>query len=560
MMRIVIITLSIILAIMIGFFVGARFFPFEAGLSDTQRMAAAEKLMGLSFTEEERELALEDVLENRHHYGKIRQVSIPNPVPPALEFEPVVAGPEGAPAADVPPEMSTLPVLTRPDKIEELAFATVRELAELIRTRQVTSEELTRMYLDRLKRYDPELHCVITLTEDLALEQARRADQEIAQGVYRGPLHGIPYGLKDLFAVRGTRTTWGAKPYQDQVINQDATVFRKLSDAGAVLLAKLSTGALAWGDVWYGEMTRNPWDTEQGSSGSSAGPASATAAGLVAFAIGTETWGSIVSPSTRCGTTGLRPTFGRVSRAGGMNLAWSMDKVGPICRAVEDCALVLDAIRGPDGFDRVVVDRPFPYTPNVHLKSLRIGYVKNLFDADYDNRPFDQATLSKLRDMGAQLVEIELPDLPVGDLSFILNAEAAAAFDEMTRTNLDDQLVRQVRMAWPNAFRTARFIPAVEYIQANRLRYLVMERMKELFAGIDVYVVPTYGGDNLLMNNLTGHPAVVLPNGFDDKNHPVSICFVGDLYDEATLLAVAKTYQDATPFHQKHPARFTVGQ
>lgn len=560
MMRIVIIALSITLAIMIGFFVGARFFPFEAGLSDTQRMAAAEKLMGMSFTDEERELALEDVLENRRHYGKIRQVSIPNPVPPALEFNPVVAGPEKTPPADVPLQMSTLPDLTRPGEIEELAFATVRELAERIRTRQVTSEELTRMYLDRLKRYDPELHCVISLTENLALEQARRADQEIAQGIYRGPLHGVPYGLKDLFAVRGTKTTWGAKPYQDQVINQDATVFRRLSDAGAVLVAKLSSGALAWGDVWYGEKTRNPWDTQQGSSGSSAGPASATAAGLVAFAIGTETWGSIVSPSTRCGTTGLRPTFGRVSRAGGMNLAWSMDKVGPICRAVEDCALVLDAIRGADGFDREVVDRPFPYTPSVELKSLRIGYVKKLFEADYDNRPYDEATLSKLRDMGVQLVEIELPDLPVGDLAFILNAEAAAAFDEMTRFNLDDQLVRQVRMAWPNVFRTARYIPAVEYIQANRLRYLVMERMKDLFAGIDVYIVPTYGGDNLLMNNLTGHPAVVLPNGFDDKSHPVSICFVGDLYDEATLLAVAKAYQDATSFHQQRPARFAVSR
>jgi Asp-tRNA(Asn)/Glu-tRNA(Gln) amidotransferase A subunit family amidase len=415
---------------------------------------------------------------------------------------------------------------------------------------------LTELYLNRLKKHGPTLECVVTLTEALAIEQAERADLEIAAGKYRGPLHGIPYGAKDLLAVRGYKTTWGAMPYKGQVIDEDATVIKKLEEAGAVLVAKLTLGALAWGDVWYGGMTRNPWDLEEGSSGSSAGSASATAAGLVAFAIGTETWGSIVSPSTRCGTTGLRPTYGRVSRTGAMALSWSMDKIGPICRTVEDCAIVFKAILGPDGVDQSVADLPFDYSATVDLRKLRVGYTKALFEEEYDNREADAATLEALERLGVDLIPIELPDYPVESLAFILSAEAAAAFDELTRSGKDDLLVRQIKNAWPNVFRSSRLIPAVEYIQANRIRYKVIQSMETTLENVDVYVAPSFGGDNLLLTNLTGHPCVVLPNGFDEDGAPVSISFIGRLFDEGTVLAVAKVYQDATDFHTTHPPMF----
>ncbi len=437
-----------------------------------------------------------------------------------------------------------------------MAFYSIGELAALIRSQKVTSEELTRMFLDRLKRYDPKLHAVITLTEDLAIRQARKADEEIRQGKYRGLLHGIPYGAKDLLAVAGYPTTWGARPYKDQVINETATVIRKLEDAGAVLVAKLSLGALAWGDVWFKDTTRNPWDLSQGSSGSSAGSAAATSAGLVPFAIGSETWGSIVSPSTRCGTTGLRPTYGTVSRYGAMALSWSMDKLGPIARTVEDCAIVFNAIRGADEKDPMSLDAAFNYTPNIDLRTVRIGYLVDEFKRDTVRKKFNDAALARLRNMGVELIPITLPDLPIYPMSFILTAEAGAAFDELTRSNRDDLLVRQGRNAWPNVFRASRFIPAVEYIQANRLRYLWLQEMKKIFEKVDVYVAPPFG-PNLLLTNLTGHPAVVLPNGFDEKGHPVSITFIGNLFDEGRLLAVAKAYQDATDFHKKHPPLFT---
>jgi Asp-tRNA(Asn)/Glu-tRNA(Gln) amidotransferase A subunit family amidase len=413
------------------------------------------------------------------------------------------------------------------------------------------------MYLSRLKKYGSKLECVITLTEERALEAARRADAEIAAGNYRGPLHGIPWGAKDLLAVAGYKTTWGAMPYKDQVIEADATVVKRLDDAGAVLVAKLSLGALAWGDVWYGGKTRNPWDYEQGSSGSSAGSAAATAAGLVGFSIGTETWGSIVSPSTRCGTTGLRPTFGRVSRHGAMALSWSMDKIGPICRSVEDCALVFDAICGPDGHDLSVVDAPFNWDASLDVKALRVGYVDSAFAEEREEqeewRQFDLMTLDKLRSLGIELVPIELPDLPIESLSFVLNAEAAAAFDDLTRSNRDDLMVRQVRNAWPNVFRQARLIPAVEYINANRVRTLAMQAMAEIMSKIDVYIAPSFVGSNLLLTNLTGHPSVVLPNGFREDGTPTSITFMGDLFAEARALAVARAYQEASDFHLRHP-------
>lgn len=516
-------------------------------------IVGAEKIIGLEFTPVERDSMLQDLIDNLESYLKIRGIDIPNSVPPSLQFNPIPVGFTFETAKHKfvasPPRKLHVPA-----NIEELAYWPVRDLAELVRTRAVTSTALTKMYLERLKKYGPKLDCVVTLTEERALESARRADEEIAHGKYRGLLHGIPYGAKDLFAVKGYKTTWGAEPYENQMFDEDAAVIKKLDEAGAVLVAKLALGALAWGDVWFGGMTRNPWNLDQGSSGSSAGSAAATAAGLVAFAIGTETWGSIVSPSTRCGATGLRPTFGRVSRTGAMALSWSMDKIGPICRTVEDCAIVFNAIEGPDGRDQTVVDAPFNYAPKVDLKKVRIGYVKDLFEKDYPGKANDAATLAKLRELGVDLVPIELPKYPVGDLGFILSAEAAAAFDELTRSGKDDLLKRQVRDAWPNVFRASRLIPAVEYIQANRIRYLIVQDMQKL--DVDVYVAPSFGGDNLLLTNLTGHPCVVMPNGFNEKGSPTSISFIGRLFGEAKLLAVAKAYEDATDFHTKHPPLF----
>ena len=517
-----------------------------------ETIAVAERILGLTFTPMERDSMVQDLNDQVRNYAGLRTVSLPNDVAPAILFNPLPPG--------FRPEHEQKPFRVRPvslpsfkGSVDDLAFSSVRELAELLRTRAVTSEQLTRMYLDRLKNYGPKLECVITLLEERALLHARAADAEIASGHYRGYLHGIPYGIKDLFAVRGARTTWGAMPYKDQVIDQDAAVVRKLDEAGAVLVAKLTLGALAWGDVWYGGKTRNPWNYDQGSSGSSAGSASATAAGLVGFAIGTETWGSIVSPSTRCGTTGLRPTFGRVSRTGAMALSWSMDKIGPICRTAEDCALVFDAIRGPDGVDQTVVGLPFNYTSDVSLPQLRIGYLKADFDSVKEGRGFDSTALATLRALGAHLVPITLPRYPVSDLSIILGVESAAAFDDLTRSGRDDLLVRQIRDAWPNVFRASRFIPGVEYVQANRIRSLVIQAMATLMDTIDVYVGPTFGGDNLLLTNLTGHPSIVVPDGFREDGTPVSITFTGRLYDEGTLIAVAQLFQEHTGFHHRHP-------
>jgi Asp-tRNA(Asn)/Glu-tRNA(Gln) amidotransferase A subunit family amidase len=527
----------------------------DKAVLNRKQAAAAGQIIGLSFTRAELDSLLPDLEDNLGNYAQIREVDLPNEIVPALLFNPLPLGKTIA-WEQLPVVYAPVEDISVPTELEDLAYLPVFQLAELVRTRQVTSTQLTTMYLERLKRYGPQLECVVTLTEERAMEQARKADEEIAAGRYRGPLHGIPYGAKDLLAVKGYRTTWGAEPYKDQVISEDAAVIKRLEEAGAVLVAKLTLGALAWGDVWFGGKTRNPWNTDQGSSGSSAGSAAATAAGLVPFAIGSETWGSIVSPSTRCGATGLRPTFGRVSRAGAMALSWSMDKLGPICRTVEDCAIVFDAIRGPDGLDQTVVDAPFNYSHEVDLSNLRIGYVEDAFEEEYDNKAKDQAVLKILEELGAELVPITLPDYPIGDLSFILSAEAAAAFDELTRSNRDDLLVRQIRNAWPNVFRTSRFIPAVEYIQANRVRYLAIQDLERIIAEVDLYVAPAFEGDNLLLTNLTGHPCVVLPNGFNDEGSPTSITFMGHLYDEATILAVARAYQEATGWHLEHPPEF----
>ncbi len=518
-------------------------------------IAGAEHLFGLNFTDAERDSMMDELQSNLDSYKQLMGMHLSNDVSPALIFDPVPPGMTFS-KDQKPVKFSDPGPAKMPDNIEDLAFYTVRQLAQLIKSRKVTSVQLTQMFLNRLKKYDDTLHCVITLTEDLAMKQAHKADAEIAAGKYRGLLHGIPYGIKDLFAVKGYKTTWGAMPYKNQVIDENATIVKKLNDAGAVLLGKLTSGALAWGDVWYGGKTRNPWNPEQGSSGSSAGPASATSAGLVPFAIGTETYGSIVSPSTRCGTTGLRPTYGRVSRTGGMALSWSMDKVGPITRSVEDAAIVFHAIYGPDGVDQSVRDLPFNYSPKVDLSKLKIGYTKALFDSNDSNLTNDEATLQKLRDLGADLIPIELPDFPVDALNFILSAEAGAAFQELTFSNRDDEMVRQIKNAWPNVFRAANLIPAVEYIQANRARSLLIQKMAKVMKKVDLYVAPSFGGHDLLLTNLTGHPCVVVPNGFNEKHSPTSISFIGQLYDEGTILAVAKKYQDATNFDKQHPEMF----
>lgn len=538
--------------LLVGSLAGNLFLLRDSGVS-TRTIDKAAGVVGLHFTGPERDLMLDDVKEQLKSYQTLRKYSLDNSVPPALSFDPLTApiqldSAEAKPAPEFP-----LPEVSRPKDSVELAFLPVTALAYLIKNRQITSLELTKLYLERLKTIGPKLECVVTLTEDLALKQAAQADEEIAAGHYRGPLHGIPWGAKDLLATKGIKTTWGAMPYKDQVIDVDATVVEKLRVAGAVLVAKLTSGALAWGEVWYGGMTRNPWDLEQGSSGSSAGPASATAAGLVAFAIGTETWGSIVSPSTRCGTTGLRPTFGRVSRYGAMALSWSMDKIGPICRSVDDCALVFQAISGADGKDLTVRDIPVSIDLPDDISGLRVAYLKKEFEQEYENKTNDQDVLNVLRSLGVELIPLELPDFPVDALSFILNAEAAAAFDDLTRSGQDDLLKRQIRHAWPNVFRWARLIPAVEYIQANRHRTLLMKEMAKKLKDVDVYVAPTFGGHNLLLTNLTGHPAVVVPNGFNQKGSPTSITFTGNLYKEREALAVARAYQMATTHHQKHP-------
>jgi len=512
-----------------------------------------ENLAGLEFTQTERDTFLSTLTVLKGRYDTLRTVDLPNSVPVPLYFDPRIPG-QDIPKGREKYLFQEFPT-KRPKNIEECAFYTIGQLAHLIRTQQVTSLELTTMYLDRLKRYGPRLECVVTLTEELALNQARRADKFIKTGRYLGPLHGIPYGAKDLLAVPGYKTTWGAMTHKDQVLDETATVIKKLEDAGAVLVAKLTLGALAWGDVWYGGKTRNPWNTEQGSSGSSAGPGSATAAGLVGFAIGSETWGSIVSPATRNGVTGLRPTFGTVSKAGAMALAWSMDKLGPMCRSVDDCALVYSVIKGMDGKDHSVVDVPLQVPTKKALKSLRIGYIESAFN-DTSTTDNDRAVLIRLKELGFKLIPIELPEFPTTSLSFLLNVEAAAAFDELTRTNKDDELVRQVKWAWPNKFREARHIPAVEYIQANRARTVLNQKMAELFKTIDVYVAPSFWGDNLLRTNLSGHPCVVLPNGLNKKGTPGSISFIGDLYKDGQVVAVAHAYQRGTGWHKKYPGKF----
>ena len=512
----------------------------------------AEKLIDLKFTDAERDSMQGDLNNQLSNYENIHKVHIDNSTPPAVLFNPVPVGFRFEQKQN-PLEFSDYSYVKIPSNTDDLAYYSISELAQLIKTKKITSTQLTKFFLERLKKYGPVLHSVITLTEERALQQAKKADEEIAQGKYRGMLHGIPFGVKDLLATKTYKTTWGAEPFKDQVIDEDATVIKKLENAGAVLVAKLSMGALAWGDVWFGGMTRNPWDTTKGSSGSSAGSASSVSAGLVPFALGTETLGSIVSPSTVCGVTGLRPSYGRVSRTGAMALSWSMDKIGPLCRNAEDLAIVFNAMYGSDGKDQTLYDAPFNYRSKVDLKKLKIGYLKKDFARKYAFHDNDSIALKKMEELGVQLIPIELPDVSTRDLRIILNAEAGAAFDELTRSSRDDLLTRQIKNAWPNVFRASRFIPAVEYINANRLRYMLIQEMQKLFDTVDVYISPSWAGSNLLTTNLTGNPCVVVPDGFSEKGTPTSITFIGKLFDEGKIIAVAKAYQDATGFQLKHP-------
>ena len=520
----------------------------------TEEANVASRLFGLPFSQAERDSMLDNLNEQRRDYETIRTAKLTNDVAPALYFNPLPTGfimPTGSDAF----QASALGVVRMPVNRDELAFYTVAQLGELIRTKQISSEALTQFFLNRVKTYSPKLFNVITLTEDLALTQARRADAELKAGKYRGPLHGIPYGAKDLLAQKDYKTTWGSVPYKDQTFDYDATVIQRLEAAGAVLCAKLAMGELAMGDVWFGGKSRNPWKPENGSSGSSAGSGSTVAAGLLPFAIGTETLGSIVSPSTVCGVTGLRPTYGRVSRHGAMALSWSMDKIGPMARSVGDLALVFRAIQGPDGLDPTVMHIPFRYAPKASLKGVRVGVLQKAFDGEYPNKANDKATLETLTKLGATLVPIELPTFRYGALTMIIGVEGAAAFDELTRDGRDSLMVRQQKNAWPNRFRSARFIPAVEYVQANRIRTQLINQLYAVLkkANVDVYMSPTYAGGNLTLTNLTGHPCVVLPNGFNAEKTLSSITFNGQLFAEGQILAVAKAYQDATDWHKKHP-------
>ena len=566
----------------------------------------AAAIADVKIADDYKQMMLESLNGRTKGYDDIFALHMPNSAAPSLLFDPVLPGMK-LNRAKRPMRLSAPAVAARaPKNLEDAAFGSARELAELVRTKKVSATALTEMYLERLKRYDPKLKFVITLTEDRAKAQAKEADKDIATGKYRGPLHGLPWGAKDLLATKGYPTTWGAGGFEKQVIDEDATVVKRLDAAGAVLVAKLTLGALAMGDHWFGGVTRNPWNASQGSSGSSAGPASATAAGCVAFSIGSETLGSISSPSTRCGCTGLRPTFGFVPRTGAMALSWTMDKLGPICRSVEDCAMVLDAIYGPDGQDRTVQDAAFTWDANLDWKRLRVGYLKDDFEAKppeqkpeeekpaatpeeqlkreaakrrqeanraraaYDKK-YNDAALEKLKSMGVRLIPVAMPKFPYDAMVAMLEAEAAAAFDELTRTGRDKLLTEQGPGDWPNSFRCARFIPAVEYIQASRARQMAMEAVAKVFNGVDVIVAPTFS-EQLVITNLTGHPALILPNGLRGEDAPppldhgdatrdnvagpgtpVSLTFLGQLYGEGKLLALARAYQEATGFHKLHP-------
>lgn len=520
-------------------------------------VAAAERIIGLKLKPSERDSLFGNLKNYSTEYNKMRTFPLDNNMPLSTWQSPLLPGMKFS-AKQLPVVWDIPANVVVPRNQNELAFYSIQQLASLIKNKKITSVALTQFFINRIKKYGDTLQCVISITEDIALQQAKQADKEIAAGKYRGPLHGIPYGLKDLFAVKGTKTTWGAEPYKNQTIDEDAFVYTKLKEAGAVLIAKFTLGALAMGDYWYGGRTKNPWNLKRGSSGSSAGSTAATVAGLVPFAIGTETWGSIISPSTNCGATGLRPTFGSISRSGAMALSYSLDKVGPICRSAADAAVVFNYIHGTDGKDQAAVNMPFNYTGKVDFSKLKIAYAKNYFGTA-DTLGNEQKVLEVYRKLGAQLIAVDFPDSTVYNfsiMSIIIGAECAAQFDDFTRGELDDMMTRQGKNDWPNQFRSARFIPAVEYINAYRHRYLLMQKVNATIKNYDVFICPTYGGNQVAITNLTGHPALCFPTGFNKNKLPTNITLVGNLYSEATLLAVAKAFQDATEFDEQHPAFF----
>lgn len=518
------------------------------------------KLYDLSFSTQEIDTLYSDVIDNLVNYKALHSFSLPNSVPLSLWQSPVLPGMHFNEKQN-PISWKLDNTISLPPNKNDLAFYSIEQLASLIKNKKITSLALTQFFIERIKKWGDTLQCVISIQEHIAYEQAKKADEEIAHGKYRGLLHGIPYGLKDLFAVKGTKTTWGAAPYQNQMIDEDAFVYIKLKEAGAILVAKFTLGALAMGDYWYGGRTKNPWNLKYGSSGSSAGSASATVAGLVPFAIGTETWGSIISPSTTCGATGLRPTFGSISRTGAMALSYSLDKIGPICRSAADAAIVFNYIHGTDGKDGSAVNKPFNYDPTKNIKKLKIAYAKNYFDKIKDTSRNEFKVLEVFKKLGVQLIPVNFPDSGVYNINImdvVIGVECAAQFDEMTRLNIDDQLTRQTKYDWPNQFRTARFVPAVEYVNAQRHRYTLMQKVNEVIQKYDVIICPSKGdGNQSAITNLTGHPVVCLPTGFDKKlNLPTGISFVGNLYDESTLLTIANAYQGATHWNQLHPNLF----
>ena len=547
----------------LGLMPGAMAVAEDATRITLEMLEAAQKIAGLSFTRDQQEKILARLngpTGPLAGFDALRMADLGS-TQPAFVFNPVLPGKtlptERRPLRRKPPEVS------KPATEEELAFLPVTHLARLLETRQITPTELTKLYLSRLKRYDPRLLCVVSLTEDLALRQARQADEEIAAGRYRGPLHGIPWGLKDLFAVRGTTTTWGMTPYRDRVIDLDASVYSRLTDAGAILIAKLSTGALAVTARWFGGLTRNPWNTDQDAAGSSAGPGCATAAGLVGFSIGTDTGGSIIGPSTRNGITGLRPTFGRVSRHGAMVLAWTQDTVGPMCRSAEDCALVFDAIHGPDGKDNSIIDVPFNWDAAAGVTHLRVGYLRAAFEGPIVENPNDpdaaqleratrannQKALDVIRSLGVTVVPFDLPDVPIPAIDFIRYAETAAFFDDATRSGLLSQVEEGPEMsARPVEIRSAYFTSAVAFIQANRFRTRVMEQMDKAMGDLDLFI-----GSRQALTNRTGHPVVSMPSGFY-RGSPTALHFTGKLFGDAEILLLAHAFQAATDHHVKHPS------
>lgn len=526
----------------------------------------AARIAGISLSPDAEKKIAEDLSRRNglpSNFKAVREMNLGNDTPSALVFNPVLPGQKIPAGRNV--FKYTRPRLAKPKTDEDLAFLPVTHLAALLRARTVSSLDLTKLYLERLKKYDPILKCVVSLTEDLALKQAAQADSEIKAGKYRGPLHGVPWGAKDLLAVKGYKTTFGASPYKDQTIDVDSTVFTRLSEAGAVLVAKLTLGALAMGDRWFGGQTKSPWDPKnpnQGSSGSSAGPAAATAAGLVGFAIGSETRGSIMSPSSRCGVTGLRPTFGRVSRYGAMALSWTMDKIGPLCRTAEDCALVLKAIAGPDGRDNHLIEAPFDWDSGRDVKSLRVGYAKEDFDDIPDNPQnaervkrarealdISRKALETVKSLGVRLVPIEMPKADSGPIDFILSTEAAAAFDDLVRSDRFDLMTAEPeRSSWVRSLRTHEFVPAVSYIQANRARFRLMEAFAGVFKDIDVFL-----GSRLGVTNLTGHPEISLVSGFNSQGQPASLRLTGNLFEEEDILLLAHAFQAKTNHHLLRP-------